>query len=166
MSNYNRLVPNKALAKPVTLGASDTLRVLLTVKEDNKPKRPHQVFLLVKNPNNGLETSLAFSVKESGKGKVELVSLGNPEVRWRLLIFANSHTRTSLYNYSHHLRLSLLPCSLHLLDPQSLTKGLRLNSRLKPTLIFQLRPQGIHCVMGSLLRSITYSRQILKVRQK
>jgi len=166
MSNYNRLVPNKALPKPVTLGASDTLRVLLTAKEDNKPKRPHQVFLLVKDPNNSLETSFAFSVKESGKGKVELVSLDNPELSWQLLIFANSHTRTSLHNYWHHPNLLLLPCSLHLLDPQSLTKGLLLNLRLKSTLILQLRPQESRCVMGSLLRSITYSRQILKVRQK
>ena len=75
-----RLVPNKALSKPVTLGSSETLRVLLTAKDDNKPKRPHQAFLLVKDPSNGLETSFAFSVKDSGKSKLELVNLQNPDL--------------------------------------------------------------------------------------
>lgn len=166
MSNPYRLVPNKALPKPVMLGASDTLKVLLTAKEDNKPKRPHQVSLLVKDPSNSLETSFAFSVKESGKGKVELVSLHNPDSSWQLLNFANSHIKTFLHSYWHLLKLFLLHCSLHLLDRQSLMKGLLLTLRLKPTLILQLRPQESRCVMESLLRSITHSRQILKVRQK
>lgn len=71
----HRLIQYKALSKPVSLGASDTLKVLLTAKEDKTPKRPHQVFLLVKDYKSGLDTSYAFSVKESGKGKVELVSI-------------------------------------------------------------------------------------------
>lgn len=68
-----RLGENKALSKPVTLGASDTLKILLTTKEDNKAKRPHQTFLLVKDPKSKLDTSFAFQVKENGKGKIELV---------------------------------------------------------------------------------------------
>ena len=68
-----RIGENKALSKPVTLGASDTLKILLTTKEDNKAKRPHQTFLLVKDPKSKLDTSFAFQVKESGKGKIELV---------------------------------------------------------------------------------------------
>lgn len=66
---------NKALLKPVPLGASDTLKILLTTKEDNKAKRPHQAFLLVKDPKSKLDTSFAFQVKENGKGKIELVCL-------------------------------------------------------------------------------------------
>ena len=63
------------MLKPVTLGASDTLKILLTAKEDNKAKRPHQAFLLVRDPKSGLDTSFAFQVKENGKGKIELVIL-------------------------------------------------------------------------------------------
>ena len=88
MSLLPRLVPNKALSKPLTLASSDTLRVLLTTKEDSKPMRPHQAFLLVKDPSNNLETSFAFSVKESGKAKIELVGIHNSEIWWQLLILA------------------------------------------------------------------------------
>ena len=68
-----RVGENKALSKPVTLGASDTLKILLTTKEDNKAKRPHQTFLLIRDPKSNLDTSFAFLVKENGKGKIELV---------------------------------------------------------------------------------------------
>ena len=70
-----RIGENKALSKPVTLGASDTLKILLTTKEDNKAKRPHQAFLLVQDPGSKLDTSFPFQVKENGKGKIELVCL-------------------------------------------------------------------------------------------
>ncbi len=80
-------MPNKALSRPVTLGSSDTLRILLTAKDDNKPKRPHQAFLLIKDPSNDLETSFAFSVKDSGKSKLELVNLHSAELLWRLLMY-------------------------------------------------------------------------------
>ncbi|KAL9069123.1 MAG: hypothetical protein Q9161_005770 [Pseudevernia consocians] len=69
---------NKALSKAVTLGASDTLKILLTTKEDNKAKRPHQAFLLVKDPKSKLDTSFTFQVKENGKGKIELTQKDLP----------------------------------------------------------------------------------------
>ena len=66
----------KSLVKPITLGASDTVKVLVTIKEDKKAKRPHQAFLRLEEKHSRLETSYAFAVKESGKGKVEIVSYG------------------------------------------------------------------------------------------
>ena len=69
-----RLAERKALSQPVPLGSSDTLKVLLTAQENKKGKRPHQAFLLFKDSDSGLETSYPFSVKESGKGKIEIVS--------------------------------------------------------------------------------------------
>lgn len=72
--SYVRLVPNKPLTKPVQLGSSDTLKILLTAQEDRKAKQPHQAFLLIKDPATSLDTSYAFSVKDNGKGKVALVS--------------------------------------------------------------------------------------------
>ena len=71
----HRIVENKALSKPIALGSSETLKILLTTKEDNNAKRPHQAFLLVKDPQSNLDTSFAFQVKENGKGKIELVCL-------------------------------------------------------------------------------------------
>ncbi|KAI4126324.1 MAG: hypothetical protein LQ338_003801 [Usnochroma carphineum] len=67
-----KLVENKALPGPIVLGASDTLKLLLTTTEDKKPKRPHQAFLLLREPKTNLDTSFPLSVKESGKGKLEL----------------------------------------------------------------------------------------------
>ena len=61
------------MPKKVQFSASDTLKVILTTQEDKKAKKPHQTFLLVKDDTTGLETSFPFSLKDSGKGKVELV---------------------------------------------------------------------------------------------
>lgn len=74
--SVHRLVENKALSRPVTLGGSDTLKVLLTAKEDKKAKRPHQAFLRLEDRASGLETSYALAVKDNGKGKLEFV--GSP----------------------------------------------------------------------------------------
>ena len=76
--------------------------------------RPHQAFLLVKDPSNNLETSFAFSVKESGKAKVELVRLHNSEPWWQLLILAiQSHKDipTQLVTSSAPLTASLVIAS-------------------------------------------------------
>lgn len=69
-----RLNGDRVLSKAVQLSSSDTLKIILTTQEGKTAKRPHQAFLEIKDVNTGLETSYAFSVKESGKGKVELVS--------------------------------------------------------------------------------------------
>ncbi|EKG15412.1 Ribophorin II [Macrophomina phaseolina MS6] len=67
-----KLSPKSPLEKPVVLGAQDTLKLILTTVEGKKPKRPHQAFLTLTEPATGLEDSFALSVKDSGKGKVEL----------------------------------------------------------------------------------------------
>jgi len=70
-----RLSDHAPLAKPVSLGSSDSLKIILTATEDGKAKRPHQAFLLVRDQDTGLETTFPFSVKDTGKAKVELVGL-------------------------------------------------------------------------------------------
>ncbi|MCJ1258983.1 hypothetical protein MMC24_006817 [Lignoscripta atroalba] len=82
-----RLIEGKSLSKPVELGGSDTLKIIITTQEDKKSKRPHQAFLLVKDSTTGLETSYSFSVKESGKGKVELT---HKDIPGQLLASTNS----------------------------------------------------------------------------
>jgi oligosaccharyltransferase complex subunit delta (ribophorin II) len=74
----DKLLPNKPLSKPIQLGSSDTLKILLTAKEDKKSKRPHQAFLLVEDLASGLDTSFPLAVKENGKGKVEITQKDIP----------------------------------------------------------------------------------------
>ncbi|KAL2392072.1 hypothetical protein ABEF93_001253 [Exophiala dermatitidis] len=66
------LTPSKPLTVPVKLGAADTLKVILTTQEGKSAKRPHQAFLLLQDSNKKLDVSYPFSVKESGKAKLEL----------------------------------------------------------------------------------------------
>ncbi|KAJ9621106.1 hypothetical protein H2204_012000 [Knufia peltigerae] len=68
-----QLAPSKALSKPVKLGAADTLKVILTTQDGKTTKRPHQAFLLVQDSSKKLDISYPFSIKESGKAKLELV---------------------------------------------------------------------------------------------
>ena len=71
----DRIPDNKPLASPVSLGSLDTLRVTLTTQEGRSATRAHQVFLLLKDPHTGLDISYPFSVKDSGKSRLDLVSL-------------------------------------------------------------------------------------------
>lgn len=68
-----RIPQNGALSKPVPLGNADTLKVALTAQEGKSAKNAHQVFLLLEDPNSGLDISYPFSVKGNGKSRVELV---------------------------------------------------------------------------------------------
>jgi oligosaccharyltransferase complex subunit delta (ribophorin II) len=47
----------------------------LTATEDGKGKRPHQAFLLLRDPDTGLEATFPFSVKDTGKSKVDFVRI-------------------------------------------------------------------------------------------
>ncbi|PMD24721.1 hypothetical protein NA56DRAFT_496503 [Hyaloscypha hepaticicola] len=67
----DKLSDHAPLAKPVTLGSADTLKIILTATENGKVKRPHQAFLLLRDQDTGLEATFPFSVKDTGKGKVD-----------------------------------------------------------------------------------------------
>ncbi|KAK2795841.1 hypothetical protein FQN52_003691 [Onygenales sp. PD_12] len=73
-----KLSEKKPLSKALSLGASDTLKLILTTQEDRSAKRPHQAFLLFKEQDTGLDLSYPLSVKESGKAKVELTQKDLP----------------------------------------------------------------------------------------
>lgn len=70
-----RFSSSSPLSKQVSVGAADTLKVILTTTDDKSPKRPHQAFLTLHDPKTGLEESFPFNIKENGKGKVEVVRL-------------------------------------------------------------------------------------------
>ncbi|KAI1484618.1 Oligosaccharyltransferase subunit Ribophorin II-domain-containing protein [Biscogniauxia mediterranea] len=60
------------LSQPVVLGATDSLKILLTAQEGGKGKRPHQAFVVLREPTTGLEAPFPLTVKESGKATVEI----------------------------------------------------------------------------------------------
>lgn len=70
----NRIPDNKPLAKPVSLGDADNLKIALTSQEGRTAKRAHQTFLLLIDPATGLDIAYPFTVKENGKARLELVS--------------------------------------------------------------------------------------------
>ncbi|KUJ09528.1 uncharacterized protein LY89DRAFT_701125 [Mollisia scopiformis] len=74
----DKLSDHVPLAKPVTLGATDSLKIVLTATEAGTAKRPHQAFLLLRDQDTGLETTFPFSVKENGKGKVDFTQKDLP----------------------------------------------------------------------------------------
>lgn len=69
----HRLSDHAPLAKSVVLTAKESLKIVLTATEDAQPKRPHQAMLLLRDQITGLEDSFTFTVKDSGKARVELV---------------------------------------------------------------------------------------------
>jgi oligosaccharyltransferase complex subunit delta (ribophorin II) len=77
----HRLSTEAPLASPVPFSSSDTLKVLLTAKEGSKAKRPHQAFLILREPDSGLEAPFPLTVKENGKATVEIVRCASPHLR-------------------------------------------------------------------------------------
>ncbi|KAK5729134.1 hypothetical protein LTR15_002276 [Elasticomyces elasticus] len=73
-----KLSPNSPSSKAITLPAVDTLKIVLTATEGSTGKRPHQAFLTLHEPTTGLEESFPFSLKENGKGKVEVTQKDLP----------------------------------------------------------------------------------------
>ncbi|PKS12833.1 hypothetical protein jhhlp_001045 [Lomentospora prolificans] len=68
----HKLNQKAALAQPLALDSTDSIKVILTIKENGKAKKPHQAFVIVKEEDTGLEAPFAFTVKESGKAVVEI----------------------------------------------------------------------------------------------
>ncbi|KAI1656963.1 Oligosaccharyltransferase subunit Ribophorin II-domain-containing protein [Daldinia decipiens] len=61
-----------ALPTPVVFDSSDSLKIILTAKENGKGKRPHQAFLVLREPGSGLEAPFPLTVKDNGKATVEI----------------------------------------------------------------------------------------------
>ncbi|RYP73007.1 hypothetical protein DL771_003875 [Monosporascus sp. 5C6A] len=70
--NVFKFSESSPLSETVRFGSSDSLKVLLTAKEDGEGKRPHQAFLVLREPSTGLEAPFHMTVKESGKATVEI----------------------------------------------------------------------------------------------
>ncbi|KAL8703220.1 MAG: hypothetical protein Q9201_003606 [Fulgogasparrea decipioides] len=140
-----KLVENKALSQPVTLGASDTLKVILTTTENKKAKRPHQTFLLLREPKSNLDTSFPLSVKENGKGKVELSHKDLPtqfltgsKKLSASLIIASFGSSKPYRNHAFDLKIELDPSS----PPPSAEKPLRYGKLPEIHHIFRADPKS------------------------
>lgn len=77
-ADVNSLTPGKLLSKSIDLGATDTLKIILTTQEGKTAKRPHQAFLLLQDTASNLDVSYPLSIKESGKAKLDLVCHRRP----------------------------------------------------------------------------------------
>jgi len=67
-----KLSLTSALSPAVSLSGSDSLKIVLTTTEGKTGKKPHQAFLTLHEPSTGLEESFPFTLKDNGKGKVEV----------------------------------------------------------------------------------------------
>ncbi|ORY54567.1 Oligosaccharyltransferase subunit Ribophorin II-domain-containing protein [Pseudomassariella vexata] len=63
---------------PVALGSADTLKIILTAKENGKAAKPHQAFLLLQEPDSGLEAPFPLTLKENGKATVDIKHIDIP----------------------------------------------------------------------------------------
>ncbi|KAF3150287.1 hypothetical protein TWF569_004679 [Orbilia oligospora] len=66
------------ISDALTLKNTDSLKILLTTKEGDTAKRPHQLFLFVKDTESELESFFSFDVKESGKARLDLTQKDIP----------------------------------------------------------------------------------------
>lgn len=73
-TRLRRFSQKAPLTKPVGLGSTDTVKIILTAKEDGKAKRPHQAFVTIKEQETGLEAPFPLTVKDTGKAVVQIVS--------------------------------------------------------------------------------------------
>lgn len=69
----DRLSQGAALSEALKLGTADTLKVSITATEGGRAKRPHQAFVILREEDSGLEAPFALSLKDNGKGAVEIV---------------------------------------------------------------------------------------------
>ena len=68
-----RLSPNNAITKPVSLGTGQSLKIILTATNGGQARKPDQAFLTIADDLRDLDESYPLTLKESGKGTVEIV---------------------------------------------------------------------------------------------
>lgn len=67
-----KLSATSPLSKSLHLGSADSLKIALTAKDGGKTKRPHQAFILLQEPETGLEAPFPFTLRENGKAVVQI----------------------------------------------------------------------------------------------
>ncbi|KAJ6256836.1 hypothetical protein Dda_8705 [Drechslerella dactyloides] len=132
--------PKSPIAGVQTLKPSDSLKILLTAKEGNKPMRPHQLFLLLKDPETGLESFFAFDAKESGKARLDITQKDIPTA----LLTAPSLTMTiAIASFGKSSPLSAEIATISPVLDQTAKKALP-----EPPLKYGKRPEIHHIFRG------------------
>ncbi|KAH6687822.1 Oligosaccharyltransferase subunit Ribophorin II-domain-containing protein [Plectosphaerella plurivora] len=74
------LVATTPLKSALSLGAKDSIKIVLTAKESGKAKRPHQAFLVLRETADtpGLDVHFPLTLKDNGKGVVEIAQKDLP----------------------------------------------------------------------------------------
>ncbi|TDZ44688.1 Dolichyl-diphosphooligosaccharide--protein glycosyltransferase subunit SWP1 [Colletotrichum trifolii] len=67
-----KLSATSPLKTPLALRSKDSLKVILTAKDGDKAKRPHQAFLILKETETGLEAPFPLEIKDNGRGVVDV----------------------------------------------------------------------------------------------
>ncbi|KAL8666512.1 MAG: hypothetical protein Q9168_007464 [Polycauliona sp. 1 TL-2023] len=139
------LVENKSLPDPVLLGESDTLKIVLTTTENKKSSRPHQAFLLVREPKSNLDTSFPLSIKDSGKGKLELTHKDLPvqfssrsQTLSASLVIASFGSSKPYRNHAFDLKIEFDPSS----PPRAVDKPIRYGKLPEIHHIFKSDPKS------------------------
>ncbi|KAI4219291.1 MAG: hypothetical protein LQ349_008399 [Xanthoria aureola] len=140
-----KLVENKSLPDPILLGVSDTLKILLTTTEDKQGSRPHQAFLLLREPKSNLDTSFPLSVKDGGKGKLELSQKDLPvqfasraQTLSASLVIASFGSSKPYRSHAFDLKIHLDPSA----PPSSIDKPLRYGKLPEIHHIFKSDPKS------------------------
>ncbi|RKU48333.1 hypothetical protein DL546_008450 [Coniochaeta pulveracea] len=113
-----KLNVQKPLSKPVALGASDTIKVILTAKENGVAKRPHQTFLILKDVDTGLEAPFPLTVKDTGKGVVQVTQKDLPVQLLQATKPLQAFVVLASFGSSQGLDVPLFDLELHL-DPNA-----------------------------------------------
>lgn len=101
------------MSQVIKLGEPYTLKVTLTTREGESPKKPHQAFLQLKDPDTGLDISYPFNVKDNGKAKLELVGFEGSQLLFLLSLLLTK----SVLQTQDDLPIQLLR-SLHPFDAE------------------------------------------------
>lgn len=76
--NLYSFTPGKPIKDMVTLSSTGSVRLALTITNGGKPRRPHQGFLTITNPESGLEEAFPLTINDNGNSRFDLVGGG----RW------------------------------------------------------------------------------------
>ncbi|KAL7271445.1 hypothetical protein RUND412_005800 [Rhizina undulata] len=64
--------PTSPIPEPLSVSPQESLKLTLSVKEGSEAGRPHQAFVLLTEPESGMETFFPLNVQDSGKAKFDL----------------------------------------------------------------------------------------------
>lgn len=112
-----------------SLGPEDNFKLLLTAKEDDLAKKPHQAMLLVKDSGSDLEANLVIPIRSNGRGSltVTYMDLGTSLIQHKsidlTLVIGGFGDTAPIIKHIATLQLQEHPSSPIIAAPTSLRYG-------------------------------------------